>query len=125
MKDFKQVAADAVTGSFIMQGRDAIQTDFVIAGYPDGITIIGADLINTTDEKTGEPKQYAACIFAEDEKHYINAGSSLTNIVKQWAAGYDDCEAMSNDLKAAGGVKIKLRKGRTKKGNTFTEVIVV
>lgn len=125
MKNFKEVAANAVTGSFIMQDRDAIQTDFVIAGYPDGITIIAADLIDTIDDKTGEPKQYAACLFKEDPKHYINAGSSLTNIVKQWMIDYEDCESMSKDLEASGGVKIKLRKGRTKKGNTFTEVIVL
>ena len=125
MKDFRTVAANAVTGSFIMQGRDAIQTDLVIAGYPDGVTIIAADLITTTDDKTGESKQYAACLFKEDPKHYINAGSSLTNIVKQWMDGYEDTATMSEDLEASGGVKIKLCKGRTKKGNTFTEVIVL
>lgn len=125
MKNFKEVAASATTGSFVMTGRDAIQTDLVIVGYPEGITIIGADLIETTDEKTGEAKVYAACLFAEDNAHYLNGGSSLTNIVKQWMNGYDSAEAMSADLKSSGGVKVKLRKGRTKKGNPFTEVIVL
>lgn len=125
MKDFKKVAADAVSGSFVMQGREAIKTDLVIAGYPEGITITGADLITTTDAKTGEQKIYAACLFQEDVTKYINGGASLTNIVREWMDGYDSAEAMSADLKASGGVKIKLIKKLTKDGKSFTEVTVV
>ena len=126
MKDFKKVAQEAVTDSFIMRGREAIKTDLVIAAYPAGITIVGADIINTTDSKTGEAKQYAACIFAEDDSKYINGGSALTNIVREWSDGYESTEAMSADLKAAGGVKVKLSKEYSKNtGNPYVKVTVI
>lgn len=126
MKDFKKVALEASTDSFIMRGREAIKTDFVIAAYPAGITITGADIINTTDSKTGEPKQYAACIFAEDDSKYINGGSALTAIVREWADGYENTEVMSADLKASGGVKVKLQKEFSKTtGNPYVKVTVV
>lgn len=126
MKDFKKVAQEAVTDSFIMRGRESIKTDLVIAAYPAGITIIGADIINTTDSKTGEAKQYATCIFAEDETKYINGGSALTNIVREWLDGYETAEAMSADLKTSGGVKVKLSKEYSKNtGNPFVKVTVL
>ncbi len=126
MKDFKKVALEASTDSFIMRGRDAIKTDLVIAAYPAGITIVAADIISTTDAKTGEPKQYAACLFAEDETKYINGGAALTAIVREWADGYVSTEAMSADLRAAGGVKVKLSKEFSKTtGNPYVKVTVV
>ena len=125
MKDFKKVAQEATSGSFVMQGREAIKTDLAIAAYPNGITITGADLITTTDVKTGEQKTYAACLFAEDDSKYINGGASLTNIAREWLEGYDSAEAMSADLKASGGVKVKLSKKMTKDGKSFTEVTVL
>lgn len=125
MKDFKKVAQDATSGSFVMVGREAIKTDLVIAGYPNGITINGADLISTTDTKTGEQKTYAACTFIEDDTKYVNGGTALTNIVREWMDGYESAELMSADLKAAGGVKIKLSKEMTKDGKSFTKVTVV
>ena len=125
MKDFRKVAAEATSGSFVMQGREAIKTDLVIAGYPGGITINGADLISTTDSKTGEQKTYAACTFSEDDTKYVNGGTALTNIVREWMVDYETAEAMSADLKAAGGVKIKLSKEMTKDGKSFTKVSVL
>ena len=46
MKDFKKAATSATSNSsFIMEGREKIGNDLLIATYPDGITITGADLI--------------------------------------------------------------------------------
>lgn len=123
MKNFKEIAITATSGSFAMKGRDAIKTDLLIAAYPDGVTIVGADIIHTTDN--GNEKSYAACIFAENDKQYFNGGKVLTDIVTAWLDGYPDTETMSADLKASGGVKVKLMKKLTKEGRTFTEVTVV
>lgn len=120
MKDFKKAATSATSNSsFIMEGREKIANDLLIATYPDGITITGADLI------TGDNGQYAVCTFAENDGQYINGGKMLTDIVKEWLDGYTGAEDMSADLKAAGGVKIKLTKTKTKGGRDFVAVTIL
>lgn len=119
MKDFKKVALDSVSGSFIYKDREKIEKDLLIATYPDGVTITGADLVS------GENGIYAVATFAENPKQYFNGGKALTDIVKEWADGYEDCETMSADLQQSGGVKVKLTKTKTKSGHDFTAVSVV
>lgn len=123
MKNFRDLAKEATSRSFITVNREAIKTDLLIAAYPDGVTIVGADILETTEN--GATKTYAACIFAENDKQYFNGGKALTEIVSAWLDGYENAEAMSADLKASGGVKVKLSKKLTKDGRTFTEVTVV
>lgn len=125
MKDFRKVAQEKTSGSFVAEGRESIKTDMLIAAYPDGVTITAADIIRTTDADTGEEKEFAMCAFAEDDTKYFNGGASLTAIVKEWFDGYADTKTMSADLKAAGGVKVKLSKESLKNGHTFTKVTVV
>jgi len=124
MKDFRQAAIDHNAGSFATAGREKMDVDLVIAAYPDGITVTGADLISYEDND-GKNVEYAAVNFKEDPTKYFNAGSALTGIVKDWFEGYQDYETMSKDLAAAGGVKVKMSKTRTKKGNNFTEVTII
>lgn len=119
MKDFKNVAKENVSGSFIYNNREKIEKDLLIATYPAGVTVVGADLV------TGENGVYAVCIFAENDKQYFNGGKAVTDIVKEWADGYDDLEKMSADLKASGGVKLQFSKTKTKSGRDFTAVKVV
>jgi hypothetical protein len=119
MKDFKKVAADSVSGSFIYKDREKIDKDLLTVTYPDGVTVTGADLVS------GENGIYAVAIFAENPKQYFNGGKALTDIVKDWADGYEDCEAMSADLQKSGGVKIKFTKTKTKSGHDFTAITVV
>lgn len=119
MKDFKKTALDSVSGSFIYKDREKIEKDLLMATYPDGVTIVGADLVS------GDSGIYAVAIFAENPKQYFNGGKALTDIVKEWADGYEDCEVMSADLQASGGVKVKFTKTKTKSGHDFTAVSVV
>lgn len=124
MKDFRQTAIDHNAGSFITAGREKMDVDLVIAAYPDGITVVGADMISYEDND-GRTVKYAAVAFKEDNSKYFNAGSALTGIVEDWFDGYSDYETMSKDLAATGGVKIKMTKTRTRKGNNFTDVTIV
>lgn len=124
MKNFKQTAIDHIAGSFITAGREKMEVDLVIAAYPDGITVVGADMISYEDND-GTAVKYAAVAFKEDNSKYFNAGSALTGIVEDWFEGYSDYETMSKDLAAAGGVKIKMTKTRTRRGNNFTDVTIV
>lgn len=119
MKDFKKTALDSVSGSFIYKDREKIEKDLLMATYPDGVTIVGADLVS------GDNGIYAVAIFAENPKQYFNGGKAVTDIVKEWADGYEDCEAMSADLQASGGVKVKFTKTKTKSGHDFTAVSVI
>lgn len=120
MKDFKKVAQDLQGGSFVYKDREKIDKDLLIATYPDGVTIVGADLV------TGDSGIYAVALFAENDRQYINGGKALTDIVKEWMVGYnDDCEKMSADLKASGGVKVKFVKTKTKTGHDFYLVSIV
>lgn len=119
MKDFKKVTQNSLAGSFIYKDRQKMEKDLLIATYPDGVTVTGADLVS------GENGVYAVAVFDENDKVYFNGGKALTDIVKEWADGYEDCEAMSADLKASGGVKLKFTKTKTKSGHDFTAVTIV
>ena len=66
MKDFKKAAQAATSGSFIMEGREKMEMTLLIATYPEGVTVNGADLIN------GDSGLYAAVTFVEDPKKYMN-----------------------------------------------------
>lgn len=119
MKDFKKAAQAVQNGSFILDGKEKIDTALLIATYPDGVTINGADLLQ------GDNGLYAACTFAEDPSKYFFGGKMITDIVKEWSEGYEDLEVMSKDLAAAGGVKVKLAKTRTKTGRDFVTVTIL
>lgn len=124
MKDFKKAAQAASSGSFIQEGREKIKSDLLIAAYPGGFTIDGADILQSMTP-AGESKEYGIFSIAEDPLHYGNAGKILTNIIKEWMDGYESAEAMSKDLKASGGVKVKLEKKFTQSGNTYISVTVL
>ena len=119
MKDFKKAAKSTQGESFIMDGREKIETALLIATYPDGVTVTGADLLK------GDSGSFAACIFAEDPDKFFFGGQALTSIVKEWSEGYDDLAAMSADLAAAGGVKMKFERTKTKAGRDFVAVTIL
>ncbi len=127
MFNFKEVAKKvADNNSFIMAGREKLGLDELISRYPDGVTVIGADLLK------GQHGEYAAGIYAEEEGFYFNGGKAFTDIVREWSAGYvaegqtiPDMERMTADLTECGGVKMKFEKTKTQSGNNFTKVEII
>lgn len=125
--NFKEIAKKvADNNSPILEGREKLSIDEIIARHPDGVTVIGVDLLNGTHGR------YAAAIFAEEDGFYFNGGKALTEIVDEWAKPYipegstvPDCVTLSVDLSESGGVKMKFEKTRTQSGNNFTRVEVV
>lgn len=112
---FVKVAHRATTLSQLMEGRDAIKTEDLIRDFPEGITIIGFDIVNAG------LSTYPVVIFEEDTTKYYNGGTILANICEGWAALYDgDIESASKSLAASGGVKMRLEQSRTKTGNNIT-----
>lgn len=127
MGKFSSAAKEITSGSPVIAGLEKIGTDLIIVGYPNGITVNGADLITTADPETQEEKQYCVITFAEDPTKFVPGGKQLTEIVKKWfdVSKASDGMQLSAALRQEGGVKIKLDKSRTQSGRTFTKVTVI
>ena len=119
--NFKKAASKAVANSFVREGRENISIEDLRDTYPDGVTITEFDMLSSKDGA------FPTFAFAEDINKYFNGNLSLKNIVDAWLVEFEgDVEECSNQLKAAGGVKIKfLPKQRTSSGFWFTPVEVV
>lgn len=125
MTNFKDVAEKAVSSSFIMAGRTERKNDEMLAGFPNGFTITGAECVPVTndDGTRGEMPVYT---IKEDAKIFGKGGSALAKIFHEWVKSYNgDYESMSADLASAGGVKVKLTVIRLKGGRNYTSVEVL
>ena len=129
MADFKALAkvkAEERGGCPLFEGRDVLKNDMVIALYPEGVTIVAADIWEGTDDK-GKDYEMAAYQIAEDSTKACKGGLVLVKIFKEWLAQYDgDVDRMNADLAASGGVKVKLTKvfnPKTSKVVTQVEVL--
>lgn len=112
-------------GCALFEGKQVLKNDMVIALYPEGVTIIAAEIYPGVDDK-GVAYEMAAYLIAEDADKACKGGKVLVNIFKEWLSGYDgDVDAMNNDLRASGGVKVKLSKVITPKGKVVTNVEVL
>ena len=125
MFNFKQAAIAATSISPLMEGRNKISTADVKRDYKDGITIDGADIVHGSDRRTGEAKDFAVVTFKENPMAFLFCGTVLTNIVLEWGKAYEgDMVKCSEELREAGGVKVKLASGRTADGNDVTTVTI-
>lgn len=121
--NFKQLAIDATSLSELMAGRTKIDTADIVAKYPEGITVTAVDVVEY--EKDGKPIEYPVMLFKENPKAFYAGGIILKKITQAWVAPFDgDYNAMSAELEAQGGVRIKLEVGRSKNGNSITNVIL-
>lgn len=122
MNKFAQKAQNAqkAQGTMgLMNGREKIATEDLLAKYPNGITITSFDILN------GQNGEHMICTFAEDTSRFYNGGKILTDMAKAWVEDYQSVEEANKDFMTCGGVKVKLSKGRTKKGNTIIEIEVL
>ena len=109
---FASIARKATTLSPMMEGRERMGIDELIANYPDGVTITAFDMISTGVDS------YPVLNIAED--------SNVNNIVHDWLEHFEgDIDTANNALAAAGGVRVKFAKSRTKSGNNLTTVQVL
>lgn len=118
--DFREVAIAETSLSPLMDGKERIGMDDLISEYPTGVTVTGFDMLN------GEKGEYAVCVFSEDENKFFFAGSILTKIVKKWIQAFDgDIDNASHTLADNGGVKMRFKHGRTKRGQQLTLVDIL
>ena len=120
MNKFVESAKKATSVSPVLDGRVKISTEDIIARYPDGFTVTEFDVIHSQNGA------FPALAIKEDPEVYYFGGTVLMTIVSGWADQYaGDIETASAALTEAGGVRIKLRKTRTKAGNNLTVVDVL
>lgn len=125
--NFKSLASDAVASSFVMSGRQEMKNDAVIAGFPNGVTVTAFDIVPVTrdDGGVGEMAVYQ---IAENDAVYCKGGSAHVKIFKAWldaAPEGSNAETVSAELKAAGGVKMKLHKQPLHGGKTYTVIDII
>lgn len=122
---FAELARKATTLSALMEGRNKISTKDIIEQYPDGVTVIGFDVVSTLDNN-GDINTYPIIEFAEDTTKFFYGGKAMNDITTSWLAHFEgDIDACSNALKATGGVKVKFTNARTRTGRNFTRVEIV
>ena len=119
MGRFTEKAKAKVSGSFITNGREKIDTPDLIRMYPKGITINGVDFL-----KDGKGGEFSAFTFEEDDEKFFFGGQILTDIANDWFDGYESAEDLSNDL-ANEPVKVKLSTKKSKNGREYTAVEVL
>lgn len=120
MGNFKSRAAKTTTISALMEGRTKLKTAEIIRDYPQGVTIDGFDII------PGKDGSYPIFTIAEDPGVFFSGGTVLQNIVSDWMEDYGtDIDQANADLKAEGGVKIRLEQSTTRAGRNITRVTVV
>lgn len=128
--NFSSVAKKASNESVVRKGRKKADLQSVVSAYPEGVTIISAEISHTTevDRKTDDTivKEFAVIAIKEESELYFNGGSALTAIVRAWLEQYNgDVEAMNEDLEKSGGVKVNFDFTRLTNGNNYTAVTVI
>lgn len=117
---FSTIARKETSLSPLMDGRNRLSMDEVIANYPQGVTVNAFDFIGSGEDA------YPVFTFAEDAQKFAFGGTVFAGVARAWADMYDgDIEKASSELKSAGGVKMVFAKSRTKNGNTVTTVNVI
>ena len=123
MNRFETLAKESFSPCALMENREKISTNAIIADNPNGITIDGFDLIANSDPKTGEEVKYCIVTYKESPEYYYLGGQALTQIVESWIEEYKgDIERANNDLKEDGGCKLKLKLVKTKRGNNYVRI---
>ena len=122
MADFRNMAKRQTTLSEVMTDRDKVSTDKLIEKYPDGVTIIAFDYVQSKKSKG----KYPVFNIAEDPTVFCNGGTVLNRIFTDFVNAMDgDVKAASDELRRQGGLQVKLSKGTTKAGDELTLVEVI
>ena len=103
--NFRSYAKKHTSGSSVLQERTKIETDALIAKYPQGVTITEFDFLDSTDGGKILSEMFAGIVseFADLEE----ARSAY--------------EAAAEDEK----IRVKLSHARSKKGQRYTKVETV
>ena len=126
MSKLTEWAREALGDSRIMSGREKLKTEEVISRFPNGAFINDCELINTTNDATGEVKPYAVVTFVDEPGRYYACGEALTKMLINLSDDHfdSDFDALALAL-VSDPLGVKLSLTRTRKGNNFTAVTVL
>lgn len=123
---FYDIAKETTVFSPVMEGRDKTTTQDIIERFPDGVTLTEFDIVSLYDDRAKEEKPVPVFAIKEDEKAAFFGGVVLCKLAQAWAAAYQgDIAAASAELKATGGVKVKLANTKTKSHQDVVSVEVL
>lgn len=127
--NFKKVAEESTLLSPIMAGRDKLETDAII---DKELTVVGFDFAPKFDEQgrpiiedDGTVDTFGVVVFREFPDCYYCVGAVFTKICKAWAAEFESAAKASEALAQSGGVKVRFRNSKTKRGNNLTSVEIL
>lgn len=119
---FKALAIETTCLSELMADKDMVTTDYIISHYPEGVTIIGFDIVELSKN---EEDRYPIFVIKEDPNIFFNGGLVLLKVAERWMDGYMSTDEASTELELAGGVGVKLTKAKTKNGRNITKVEIL
>lgn len=123
MSKFTDLARKATEFSPLMNNREKATVEEIIERFPDGVTIVGVDMVSITKKEKIET--FPVLIIKEDDDIFFFGGFVLTKIVNQWSEGYIDFVELSKDLEKQGGVKVKMFESKTSTGNNLINVTIL
>lgn len=122
MIDFRTLAKKETSLSEVMTDRTKVTTDELIDKYPEGVTIVAFDYVQSKKSKG----KYPVFNIEEDPTIFCNASTILTRIFDEFVAACDgDVDAASEELRRQGGLEVKLGHGTTKSGDELITVEVL
>lgn len=127
--NFKQAAQAQTSLSPIMVGKEKLETEDVLN---KDLTIIGFDFAPKFDQNgnpivddNGVPDEFGVVVFKEHPDCYYCVGAVFSKVCKAWAAPFQTVKDASAALEAEGGVRVRFKASKTKKGNNLTSVDIL
>lgn len=118
--NFKSIAQKQTALSHLMENRTKISTADLIANYPDGVTITEFDFVVI------DGNSFPVLVFAEDNTRFFFGGYILNKIFNEFVTqGGGDITGTSDDLKSSGGLRVKMKEGKTKANKSVTMVEII
>lgn len=117
MKDFKALAKNTKTDG-LFKDRQRHKLEDMLKMYPNGFTVIEFRKL------TGPNGPFWLFGYKEDPTSCFGGSSVLDKIAEAWTEG-GDVVAASDELKAAGGVKMKLKAVTSGAGRSYYDVEIV
>lgn len=123
---FYEIAKEQTVFSPVMEGREKTTTQDIIEKYPNGVTLVEFDLVLMYDERAKQDKPVPIFAIKEDDSVAFFGGVVLCKVAQAWATAYEgDIATASAELKAVGGVKVKLTNSKTKNHQDVVSVEVL
>lgn len=118
--NFRSKAQKELSLSELMKERDKMETETLIKLHPEQVTISDFDLCEMDNEIV------AVYTVKEEPNYFIFGGHILKNLFESFIKDYEgDIDGCRADFRDAGGIRVKLERGKTKNNQPITKVKVL